>query len=49
LDGFGESADLVNLEQQGIAGLGLDGSLDADGVCHGQVVTKVGQYSSQAH
>lgn len=39
LDGLGESADLVDLEEKGVAGLLLDGSLDALGVSHSQVIT----------
>ena len=39
LDRLGESADLVDLEEQGIGGLWLDGLLDADGVGDSQVIS----------
>lgn len=39
LDRLGQSADLVDLEEEGIAGLELNGLLDADGVGDGQVIT----------
>mmetsp|Transcript_27136 Transcript_27136/g.46780 ORF Transcript_27136/g.46780 Transcript_27136/m.46780 type:complete len:319 (-) Transcript_27136:276-1232(-) len=39
IDAFENRADLVHLEQQGIAGLLLDGCLDALGVCDKKVVT----------
>lgn len=38
LNGFGDGADLVDLEQQAVACLLLDGGLDPLGVGHGQVV-----------
>lgn len=38
LDGLGDGADLVDLEQQAVAGLLLDGGGDPLGVGHGQVV-----------
>jgi hypothetical protein len=41
LDGLGEGADLVDLEKQGVAGLELDGLLDAEGVGDSQVVADV--------
>lgn len=41
LDGLGEGTDLVDLEQEGVAGLELDGLLDAEGVGDGQVITIV--------
>lgn len=41
LDGLGEGTDLVDLEQKGVAGLELDGLLDAEGVGDGQVVTNL--------
>ena len=39
LDRLGEGTDLVDLEEEGVAGLELDGLLDADGVGNGQIVT----------
>lgn len=39
LDRLGQCADLVDLEEEGIAGLELNGLLDADGVGDGQVIT----------
>lgn len=39
LDGLGESADLVDLEEESVARLELDGLLDAQGVGNGQVIT----------
>ena len=39
LDRFGEGTDLVDLEEEGVASLEVDGLLDAEGVGHGQVVT----------
>lgn len=39
LDGLGESTDLVNLEEEGVARLELDGLLDAEGVGDSQVIT----------
>ena len=39
LDGFGNGTDLVNLEEEGVARLELDGLLDELGVGDGQVVT----------
>ena len=39
LDGLGESADLVDLEEEGVARLELNGLLDAQGVGNGQVIT----------
>lgn len=41
LDGLGEGTDLVDLEQEGIAGLELDGLLDAEGVGDSQVITMI--------
>jgi hypothetical protein len=38
-DGLGDSADLVHLEEEAAAGLLLDGSVDALGVGHEEVVT----------
>ena len=38
LDGLGDGADLVDLEQEAVAGLDVHGLLDALGVGHGQVV-----------
>jgi hypothetical protein len=38
LDGLGEGTDLVDLEEEGVARLELDGLLDADGVGDGQVI-----------
>ena len=38
LDGLGDSSDLVDLEQQGIAGVLLNGGGDTDGVGDGQVI-----------
>ena len=48
LNGLCEGTDLVDLEQQCIAGLERDGFLDADGVCDGQVITAVCQCSLAA-
>jgi len=39
LDGLGDGTDLVDLEQQGVARLELNGLLDEFGVGDGQVVT----------
>lgn len=39
LNGLGDCADLVNLEQKTVASLLLDGSLDTQGVCYSQVIT----------
>lgn len=39
LDRLGQRTDLVDLEQESVAGLELDGLLDTDRVGHGQVVT----------
>ena len=39
LDGLGQGTNLVDLEQESVAGLQLDGLLDAQRVGHGQVVT----------
>jgi hypothetical protein len=39
LNRFSQSADLVDFEEQSVAGFGVDGTLDAFGVGHGQVVT----------
>lgn len=39
LDGLRDGTNLVNLEQETVAGLLLDGGLDTEGVGHGQVVT----------
>ncbi|KAH3667348.1 hypothetical protein OGAPHI_002997 [Ogataea philodendri] len=39
LDGLGQSTDLVDLEQQGVGGLLLDGNLDSLWIGHGQVVS----------
>lgn len=39
LDGLGDASNLVDLEQETVAGLLLDGSLDSLGVRDGQVVT----------
>ena len=39
LDGLCQSTDLVDLEQEGVARLELDGLLDAEGVCDSQVIT----------
>ncbi|KAL2290733.1 hypothetical protein FJTKL_14732 [Diaporthe vaccinii] len=38
LDGLGQGSDLVDLEQQGVGSLELDGLLDADGVGDSQVI-----------
>ena len=38
LDRLGDGADLVDLEQEAVARLLLDGGLDAEGVGHGQVI-----------
>jgi hypothetical protein len=40
LDGLGEGTDLVDLEQQRVAGLELDGLLDAERVGDSQVITR---------
>ena len=39
LDGLGDGADLVDLEQQAVAGLDVDSLLDDFGVGDGQVVS----------
>jgi len=39
LDGLGDGTDLVDLEEKGVASLGLDGLLDELGVGDGQIVT----------
>jgi len=39
LDGLGDGTDLVDLEEKGVASLGLNGLLDESGVGDGQVVT----------
>lgn len=39
LDGLGQSTNLVDLEQEGVARLELDGLLDAEGVGDSQVIT----------
>lgn len=39
LDGLGDGTDLVDLEEQGVARLLLDGSLDSERVGDGQVIT----------
>lgn len=44
LDGLSEGTDLVDLEQKGVAGLELDGLLDAEGVGDGQVITELVSY-----
>lgn len=46
LNRLGETADLVDLEQEGVAGLQLDGLLDADGVGDRQVVTALSAVQS---
>ena len=40
LDSLGDGTDLVDLEQEGVAGLELDSLLDELGVGDGQVITK---------
>ena len=45
LDGFGESTNLVDLQEKSIARLELDGLLDADRICHSQVITVLCQYN----
>ena len=40
LDRLGQRTDLVDLEQQSVAGLELDGLLDTEGVGDSQVITK---------
>lgn len=39
LDRLGDGSDLVDLEQKGVSGLLLNGSLDSDGVGDGQIIT----------
>lgn len=39
LDGLGQGTDLVDLEQESVAGLELNGLLDAEGVGDSQVIT----------
>lgn len=39
LDGLGDGTDLVDLEEKGVASLGLNGLLDEGGVGDGQVIT----------
>ena len=39
LDGLGDGANLVDLEQQAVARLLLDGGLNSQRVCDGQVIT----------
>jgi len=39
LNRFADGSDLVDLEQQSVASLGLDGLLDEHRVGHGQIVT----------
>lgn len=41
LDGLGESTNLVDLEEEGVAGLLLDGTLDADWVGDSEIVTRI--------
>ena len=41
LDGLGDGTDLVDLEEEGVASLGLDGLLDESGVGDSQVITGV--------
>lgn len=41
LDGLSDGTDLVDLEEEGVASLGLDGLLDESGVGDSQVITGV--------
>lgn len=47
LDGLGNATDLVDLEKESVASLVFDGLLDANGVCHSQIITRKGQYSTE--
>lgn len=40
LDGFCDGANLVDLEQQRIAGFEIDGFLDELRICNGKIVTR---------
>lgn len=46
LDSLGDGTDLVDLEEEGVAGLGLDGLLDESGVGDGKIIARGGRVSN---